>query len=283
MVQTDVGQVENLALADPTAPRFVWWEGQLRPTPEGLASLPTFTLLSPLGKARVVIAQYELGSSFERGRVRGEAGRLRKTQLLPLAILYIAGRVKGRKRVDVVPRSSAVLCRPPCQTHSPYRGVWRRLDSQPIHRTVGYGGYSIRNPFTVPWGMEVTRFATHSPYRGVWRRQIRAGLGAVGIKKGMPDYEESVEQFIRRNLGAEVFERLIEPFCSGVYAGDPSKLGMKVRITPRVGRHRGGNGEQQADAHTSMRGGVWAGWACRVHIAQPWGRRMEVSVCTDSW
>jgi protoporphyrinogen oxidase len=131
--------------------------------------------------------------------------------------------------------------------------------------------------------MEVTRFATHSPYRGVWRRQIRAGLGAVGIKKGMPDYEESVEQFIRRNLGAEVFERLIEPFCSGVYAGDPSKLGMKVRITPRVGRHRGGNGEQQADAHTSMRGGVWAGWACRVHIAQPWGRRMEVSVCTDSW
>jgi len=104
---TDVGQVDNLALADPEAPRFVWWDKKLRPTPDGLASLPTFTLLSPLGK-------------------------------------------------------------------------------------------------------------------------IRAGLGAVGIKPAMPDYEESVEQFIRRNLGAEVFERLIEPFCSGVYAGDPSKLGMKA-------------------------------------------------------
>lgn len=31
----------------------------------------------------------------------------------------------------------------------------------------------------------------------------------------MQGREESVQEFVTRNLGQEVFERLIEPFCSG--------------------------------------------------------------------
>ncbi|KAG2432628.1 hypothetical protein HXX76_008968 [Chlamydomonas incerta] len=106
-IAVDSGCEKDLVFGDPTAPRFVWWEGKLRPVPSGLDAF-TFDLMSIPGK-------------------------------------------------------------------------------------------------------------------------IRAGLGAIGlINGGMPSFEESVEQFIRRNLGDEVFFRLIEPFCSGVYAGDPSKLSMKA-------------------------------------------------------
>ena len=33
--------------------------------------------------------------------------------------------------------------------------------------------------------------------------------------------EESVASFVRRRLGDEILERLVAPFLSGVYAGDP--------------------------------------------------------------
>lgn len=103
----DSGLKEELVLGDPTAPRFVFWQGKLRPVPAGPTDLPFFDLMSIQGK-------------------------------------------------------------------------------------------------------------------------LRAGFGALGLRPGPPRREESVEEFVRRNLGAEVFERLIEPFCSGVYAGNPAKLSMKA-------------------------------------------------------
>ena len=68
-----------------------------------------------------------------------------------------------------------------------------------------------------------------------WPGKIRAGLGAIGIRPPAPGKEESVKEFVSRNLGTEAFERLIEPFCSGVYAGDPAAL-SSVAATGRVQR-----------------------------------------------
>jgi len=68
-----------------------------------------------------------------------------------------------------------------------------------------------------------------------WPGKIRAGLGAIGIRPPAPGKEESVKEFVSRNLGTEAFERLIEPFCSGVYAGDPAMLSSEA-ATGRVQR-----------------------------------------------
>src|SRR5215467_9444996 len=40
--------------------------------------------------------------------------------------------------------------------------------------------------------------------------------------------EESVASFVRRRLGDEILERLVEPFLSGVYAGDSEELSLQA-------------------------------------------------------
>ncbi|HJY85850.1 MAG TPA: protoporphyrinogen oxidase [Candidatus Acidoferrales bacterium] len=42
-----------------------------------------------------------------------------------------------------------------------------------------------------------------------------------------PEGDESVADFVRRKFGEEVLERLVGPFVSGVYAGDPEELSLR--------------------------------------------------------
>ncbi|MEG5055259.1 MULTISPECIES: protoporphyrinogen oxidase [unclassified Microcoleus] len=59
-------------------------------------------------------------------------------------------------------------------------------------------------------------------------RALFGALGFVGPAMGaglsQQRDEETVSQFFRRHLGQEVMQRLVEPFVSGVYAGDPQQL-----------------------------------------------------------
>jgi protoporphyrinogen/coproporphyrinogen III oxidase len=48
-----------------------------------------------------------------------------------------------------------------------------------------------------------------------------------------PDREESVADFARRRLGAEVLAAIVEPMVAGVYAGDPERLSLPAAF-PRI-------------------------------------------------
>jgi protoporphyrinogen/coproporphyrinogen III oxidase len=42
-----------------------------------------------------------------------------------------------------------------------------------------------------------------------------------------PDHDESIADFVRRKFSAELLDRLVGPFVSGVYAGDPERLSLR--------------------------------------------------------
>ena len=63
-----------------------------------------------------------------------------------------------------------------------------------------------------------------------WGGKIRL-IGELVAPKG-PD-DETVAAFITRRLGKEALEKLIDPMCSGIYAGDPYNMSMKSCF-PRI-------------------------------------------------
>jgi oxygen-dependent protoporphyrinogen oxidase len=46
-------------------------------------------------------------------------------------------------------------------------------------------------------------------------------------KSAPPDADESIANFVRRKFSAQLLDRLVGPFVSGVYAGDPERLSVR--------------------------------------------------------
>jgi len=59
--------------------------------------------------------------------------------------------------------------------------------------------------------------------------KLRAGL-ELFIPSRKDNIDESMAAFVRRRLGREVFERLVEPLVSGVYAADMEKLSVLATL-----------------------------------------------------
>jgi len=85
-----------------------------------------------------------------------------------------------------------------------------------------------------------------------WGGKIRLALGALGFARPAMAAEESVDQFFSRLLGKQAVERLVAPFISGVYAGDPKRLSAKAAFA-KISRLETNYGGLLAGAILSMK------------------------------
>jgi oxygen-dependent protoporphyrinogen oxidase len=70
---------------------------------------------------------------------------------------------------------------------------------------------------TSPWA-----FATTS----LWSGRAKWRLFMEPFSRRAPGGDETVAEFVRRRLGRELLDYAVDPFVSGVYAGDPERLSM---------------------------------------------------------
>lgn len=64
------------------------------------------------------------------------------------------------------------------------------------------------------------------------RAKLRVLLEPL-VRRGAGDTDESIASFVRRRLGREVLDYAVDPFISGIFAGDPETLSM-AHAFPRV-------------------------------------------------
>ena len=107
---------------------------------------------------------------------------------------------------------------------------------------------------------------------------LRDALGRSKPPADTAAGSESIAQFVRRKFGHEVLEKLVGPFVSGIYAGDPEKLGARSAF-PQLYAAESGYGsvirgmlrarKRGGEAHTLAafeRGNQWLGDALAANL-----------------
>lgn len=234
-LQVDAGVADQLVLGDPTAPRFVYWDKKLRPTPSGLDAI-TFDLMSLVGKIRAGLGVIGIKEPLPGGCGRAQGAHVPRAPRLAAGSAALRCSAAPTRIVHAPGQLDACLLHLPALVSNPRAGSRRHVLRCLLELVAcALPQTCLTLPFALPYPCWLLAAA---------------------------EYEESVEQYVRRNLGAEVFERLIEPFCSGVYAGDPAKLSMKAafgkvwrwRAEGRPGGGRAGLGYAHGGVHRVHRG-----------------------------
>jgi oxygen-dependent protoporphyrinogen oxidase len=96
----------------------------------------------------------------------------------------------------------------------------------------GQGGKGPKGQIELVFGPNgVLKFALAGELLS-WPGKIRAGIGAfVGHLPAPEGKDETIREWVTRILGEEVFLRCIDPFVSGVYAGNPETLSMQAALS----------------------------------------------------
>jgi oxygen-dependent protoporphyrinogen oxidase len=74
-----------------------------------------------------------------------------------------------------------------------------------------------------------------------WRGKLRLVLDLVRPRRG-DDGDESLASFVRRRLGREALDRLVQPLVGGIYTADPNELSVRATLPqfPEMERRYGG-------------------------------------------
>jgi oxygen-dependent protoporphyrinogen oxidase len=87
-----------------------------------------------------------------------------------------------------------------------------------------------------------------------WRGKLRL-LMDLFIPRRDDEVEESLAGFVRRRLGREALDRLVQPLVAGIYTADPNNLSLKATLPQFLGMERDHRSLILAGLREARRGG----------------------------